>query len=165
MPVVFDLNGGSTMRPTTDDLTPVEIFDLRLESGGVTSYPGYGPIAPWFTGPAGPTGPSIIPYARYGGVTVATGKQRYMFPFAVNIIGMYATIDTAPTGASLNFSLAKNGIVIASSSIPAGANFVAESAINTAAAVNDYVTVNVTQVGSTIAGSDLLIHIRYEEAA
>ena len=173
MTTVIDLNGEEVTRDTTTDLVPVEVFDFRVESGGTATYPD-GPIAPWYQGPQGiqgpkgdqgipgPYGEAIIPYARTGIVTVASGKQRFQFPAISIIKGISAAIDTAPVGAAINFNIARNGIVVSSHSIAAGSNALADTPVSISVAAGDYITVNVTQVGSTTNGSDLSIFIRYE---
>lgn len=88
-----------------------------------------------------------------------------IFPRACTIIKVSARVGTAPTGAALQIDLNKNG-----------ANSIFDSAFSIAAAAStqstetfdasyedldadDYLTLDIDQVGSTVAGSDLSITI------
>ena len=121
-------------------------------------------------GADGPEAQQIIPFGRYGVLTASTGKERFRFPFAATILGVSASIDTAPTGADVVFDVNKNGTTIFTTQanrprITFGTNACAEvTAIDvTAFAIGDYLTVDVDQVGSTIPGSDTAVFIRYRK--
>lgn len=102
-----------------------------------------------------------------GAVTVATGVHR-VYNIAgrpLKIKSVRASVGTAPTGAALVVDVKKSGTTIFTGGT--GRPTIAVST-NTAAAgtpaitaweADSYLTVDVTQVGSTIAGSDLTVQI------
>jgi hypothetical protein len=107
-----------------------------------------------------------------GTLAVKTGVSRFMFPYAVTLVGTYATVGTAPTGANLILDVLKNGTTIYTTTanrptITAGSNASSTSPPTpdvTAAAAGDYLTVSIVQVGSTVAGSDLTVLVRYRRS-
>lgn len=121
------------------------------------------------TGSTGAAGQSTIPYSRPGALAVTPGAQRFRFPFAVTILGVSAAVNTAPTGASILVDVNKNGTTIFTTqgnrpSIAAAGYATAAEVTNmdvTAFAAGDYCTVDVDQIGSTVAGSDLVVLVRY----
>lgn len=108
-------------------------------------------------------------FSRDGALTVGTGVSRFRFPFAVTILGVSAAVGTAPTGSSIIIDVNKNGVTIFTTQanrpeIPIGAN---DSGIEdvpnvTAVVAGEYLTIDRDQIGSTIAGSDLTVFVRYE---
>jgi hypothetical protein len=103
-----------------------------------------------------------------GTLVVAAGAARFRFPFAVTILGISAAINTAPTGASAIFDVNKNGTTIFTTQ--GNRPTIAISAFNTSAEAvpdvtsfnaGDYMTIDVDQIGSTIAGADAVPVVRY----
>jgi hypothetical protein len=99
--------------------------------------------------------------------TVATGAGAARFynklGRTLTVYKAWASVGTAPTGASLIVDINKNGTTIFTTqanrpTIAAGTNF-AESGTPavTTWADGDYVTFDVDQIGSTVAGSDLVV--------
>lgn len=131
----------------------VRVFDFRLENGGTTNFP---------DGVIYPLGESLVTYARAGDVAPLSGKLRYRFPFAGMILGVSAAIGTPPDGQPIIFDVLKNGIVITTVTFPVAASDVGEAALRVPIVAGDYVTVNVSQAGTTTQGADLSIFIRYE---
>lgn len=117
----------------------------------------------------GPRGESMITYGKAGPAYVTTGKLRYKFPFAATIVGVSVSVDTAPTGADIIVDVNKNGTTIFTTQanrprVVAGAFSTAAEVTNmnvTSIAAGDYITIDVDQVGSTVAGSDLSVFVRY----
>lgn len=113
-----------------------------------------------------------IPFTRSGALTVGSGATDFMWPFAVTILGISASISTAPTGSSVILDVDKNGTTIFTNQ--ANRPTIAASATSTAAevtnmdvtsyAAGDKIRVNIDQIGSTIAGSNLTVTIRYRRA-
>lgn len=110
----------------------------------------------------------VMPFARAGALTVSTGSAPFRWPFAVTILGISAVVGTAPTGASLILDVNKNGTTIFTTqgnrpTIVAGATATASEAVPnvTAVALGDVFKIDVDQIGSTVAGSDLQVNIRY----
>lgn len=102
-----------------------------------------------------------------GALTVKTGVGRYPAFVSGTIVGIRATINTAPTGASVIVDVNKNGTTMYSTqanrpTIAVSTNSVNATLPNTTTFVaGDYVTVDCDQIGSTVAGSDLVVVIRY----
>lgn len=96
---------------------------------------------------------------------VKTGQGRYYVVTACTILGALASLGTAPTGATFIIDVLKNGTTIytggtnrptiATSGFVSATTLVAPAV--TALAIGDYLTVNVAQIGSSVAGSDLTV--------
>lgn len=113
----------------------------------------------------------IVPYSKTGTLTVSTGTIRYRFPWAATLLGVTAAVNTAPTGASLICDVNKNGTTIFTTQANRPTIAAAGTATTTeptpdvtAIVAGDYLTVDVDQIGSTVAGSDLTVMIRYKRA-
>lgn len=120
------------------------------------------------------TGPgldSIATFAQSGTMGVAVGATRWPIPYNATILSAYAAVGTAPTGANILIDINLNGTTIFTNqanrlTITAGSNY---SGINTSMSVTSvaagqYLTVDVDQVGSTVAGSNLTVFIYYRRA-
>jgi hypothetical protein len=113
----------------------------------------------------------FIPFAFAGPLIVVTGTSRCRFPMAATIIGVSAACGTAPTGASVKVDVHKNGTTIYTTQgnrpdIAVSTNAASETTPDvTAMAAGDYLTVDVDQVGSTIAGADLTVFVRYRNGS
>jgi hypothetical protein len=111
--------------------------------------------------------PQIAAFAQRGILAVETGTARFRFPAAATLIGVSASVNTAPTGASVIVDVHKNGTTVYTTqanrpAIAASEFAAAETAPDvTSIAAGDYITVDVSQVGSTIPGSDLGVFVRY----
>jgi len=99
-----------------------------------------------------------VVYTQQGVLTVTTGLTRYYFDASKTISQIRASVGTAPTGASIIVTVYKNGTSIGTTTIAASA-FTATSAPATSVVSGDYVTASITQIGSTIAGSDLTVSL------
>lgn len=109
-------------------------------------------------------------FSKSGTLAVTTGTGRFRFPFAATLLGVTAAVNTAPTGSSLICDVNKNGTTIFSTTanrptIAAGAfATTTEPAPDvTAIAAGDELRVNISQIGSTIAGADLTVFVRYKK--
>lgn len=112
-----------------------------------------------------------IPYSKTGTLAISTGTIRYRFPWAATILGVTAAVNTAPVGASIIADVKKNGTTIFTTTgnrptIAAGTNATTTEPTPdvTTIAAGDYITVDIAQVGSTTAGSDLTVIVRYKRA-
>jgi hypothetical protein len=95
-----------------------------------------------------------------GVLTTSTGGLRVTNDTIAdaNIGKITASVGTAPTGADIVIAVLKNGISITTSfTIAAGASSGTAVLSDVSLAPGDYLTFNVTQVGSTVAGSNLTI--------
>lgn len=101
-------------------------------------------------------------YSFPGAVSVASGTAKFYVYEActLNNINVYA--GTAPVGSSLNFTINKNGSSAKTISIADGSSSSTNSDTTTFAQ-GDYITVDVTQVGSSTAGSDVKINFIFRK--
>lgn len=117
----------------------------------------------------GPRGESMVTYGKAGVCAIVAGKIRYRFPFAATILGVSLAVDVAPTGADIIVDVNKNGTTIFTNQanrprIVAGAFGTASEVTNmdiTSVSAGDYITIDIDQVGSTVAGSDFSAFVRY----
>jgi trimeric autotransporter adhesin len=116
-----------------------------------------------------------IPFSVTGSVSAA-GPWDYRFYNDTggtrSINGVRASLGTAPSGSAMLIDVRKNGITGANSiftassiSIPSGSitSGLISSGFNSGSSVasGDYLTVAITQVGSTVAGSDLVVQVMW----
>lgn len=109
---------------------------------------------------------SLAPYSKTGALTVSSSALRLPIEQTCTIVGVYVTVGTAPTGASLIIDVNKNGTTIFSTqanrpTITAGTNIGGPGATpnTTALAAGDYISVDIDQIGSSVAGSDLVVSV------
>jgi len=92
-------------------------------------------------------------------------------PVAMTIGKVYANVKTAPTGANLEIDVNKNGTTIFTSQakrpiIAAGdTEDESDTPDVTALAKGDLLSIDIDQIGSTIAGADLVVEVRCTVAA
>lgn len=102
--------------------------------------------------------------------TLATGSEvvpRIIFPHGGAIIRVDAVVTTAPTGAALRVDLEKNGAnsifgtndYVEIAAAANSGNSTDMDAAHSLLAAGDYLTVDIDQVGSTVAGVDLSVTI------
>jgi hypothetical protein len=109
---------------------------------------------------------SLPAYSKQGALSITTGALRLPIDGTYAVVGTRLMVGTAPTGASLIIDVNKNGTTIYTTqgnrpTIAAGANAGGPGAAPdiTALAAGDYLTVDIDQVGSTVAGSDLTVTV------
>ena len=125
--------------------------------------PGADSTVPGPVGPKGDDGAIEYTYTTPNTIKVNVGTLRRYILEAKTITQVFAAVSIAPTGADIIFDIKKNDVSIfaAPQHINAGANTLSiVDFVSTDLAVNDYLTVDIIQVGSTVAGSDLVITIR-----
>lgn len=110
--------------------------------------------------------PLLSPLWVAGTLVVAAGKHRLYNDLGVNLVieGFRVSVGTAPTGASLIIDVNKGGTTLFTTQgnrpvVAAGANTAKWITLPDIVAWNDgeYLTVDVDQIGSTIAGADLSV--------
>lgn len=118
----------------------------------------------------GTTVTPVIPYVSSGILTVRTGVTRFRFPFGATILGISGMVSTAPTGAAIIFDVNRNGNSVFTSSLNRPQIAVGSFSTLTeivpdvfSMTLGDYLTVDIDQIGSTVAGSDLTVFIRYRQ--
>lgn len=103
------------------------------------------------------------------GAVATTSRDRWVAPHSGDITSVLLGVGTAPTGASLICDVQKNGVTMFST--PANRPTIAISAFSTPTrsvapdvasfVAGDVITLVPTQVGSTVAGSDLSATVEY----
>jgi hypothetical protein len=110
--------------------------------------------------------PVPIPFFYGSTLSVMTGVGRA--PITGGVAGtikeVRAAVNTAPTGAAINLSVKKNGTQFTTLSIAASANAGSSTGLSTAVVAGDYLSVDITQVGSTVAGANLTVMVEVETA-
>ena len=103
-------------------------------------------------------------FNRSGDLAVTTGTQRYYLAYASFLKNVEAYVKTAPVGADANISIIKNGsTTIKTLSISAGETSSGDNTASIALAEGDYLTVNITQVGSSTACTDLYVNLTFNK--
>lgn len=103
-------------------------------------------------------------------LTVKTGVSRQYYEAAYTVTNVRASVGTAPTGASIICDVLKNGTTIYTTqanrpTIAIGANTAtANSPDISSISASDYLTINVAQIGSTVAGADLTLTVTTRRA-
>lgn len=109
----------------------------------------------------------ILTLSTPGPLSVLTGTARWYPPKNIILEDVQAFIGVASTGKDITLALNKNGASVFATPvvIAAGTNYNSPVTVPVGVsqmAVTDYLTLDVTQVGSTITGSDLMFRIRYK---
>jgi hypothetical protein len=120
------------------------------------------------TGSAGPVGPTVLPlsYSYYGTIQTVTGSLRLYNDTGRTLTfqKIRATCGIAPTGSAAIVNVKKNGTPITLTGDRATIAPTALTATTTTFSVptiadGEYITIDVDQVGSTFAGSDLVVSV------
>ena len=105
-------------------------------------------------------------------LAVGTDLLTFAMPFDITLTDVRAFVVTAPTGADLEVDILKNGVSILSTNITidAGENNSENAATppvisDTSLSKDDVISVDLIQVGSTVAGAGLKITLAYEAQA
>lgn len=113
---------------------------------------------------AGQSNKQSIRATTTGALTVTAGTARLYPAQTMNMVNLFAAVNTTSTGADIKIDVKKNGVSILDGNlltISAGQN--RSATIDNAAVVltTDYLTVDIIQVGSVIAGSDLVVTVLF----
>jgi hypothetical protein len=103
----------------------------------------------------------FVTLRQSGELSVITGLKRWYAPKNINISKLVARVDTAPTGASINITIKKNGSSAATLVIFDGGTKIINSSPSITMVDDDYITVDITQIGSSTTGSNLTITFTY----
>lgn len=95
-----------------------------------------------------------------GTIKTVLGTARWWVPTPIRISSIIASISTAPIGSDLIASIKKNGTQVSTATITDGSNS-STASVTIDADTGDYLTIDVTQVGSTGAGADMVITFLY----
>lgn len=92
-----------------------------------------------------------------GTIPVFNGTQRSYVYKACAITSMMISVGTAATGSAINVRINKNGSSLITGSLATGSNYNKVTGLSASLVEGDYLTLDVTQVGSTYPGYDLTI--------
>ncbi len=132
--------------------------------GSVQISDGYAAPTPLY-----PSSLEVYQFFQGGGQSVGSEKQGVMIPVAGTITDVRAYLTTAPTGASFIVDVMKNGVTLFTTSANRPTIAIAGFASTTVApnvtavAVGDRLSVDVIQVGSTVAGSNLYVTVTVKQ--
>jgi hypothetical protein len=114
-------------------------------------------------GPAGPAGPpGVTPvFTRTGVLEVDAGRSRFYADRDLTITRIRAAVGTPPTGAAVIVDVLLDEVVIATVEIPDGEH-TGLLDIPEPFPIGHYLTVDITQVGTTASGQDLTVTITTE---
>jgi hypothetical protein len=143
---------------------PVQVIEIPAEPTVVIEAQIPGP-----PGGPGPIGQSIIPFVHDYTLFVTQGQQAYRFPYDATILGVSGCLRTAPTGSPVVIDININGTTIFPvqadrPTFAIGATDLPEIALDVQIVTSDRLTIDLDDVGSTLAGEDLSVFIRYEQA-
>jgi hypothetical protein len=106
---------------------------------------------------AQPTQEFVKAYRYQDTLATNTGTKRLYLQKAYTLKSIHAYVDTAPVGASVNLQINKNGSNLQTVSIASGATVASQLSLSHSIAANDYLTIDITQVGSSTAGENLYL--------
>lgn len=150
-------------------------------SDGANWNPGYGAgpymyingaFVPMFGASVDVLESAIIPCSdETSNITTGTAKRTFRMPYAATLVAVRAAMNTAPTGSTAVFDINKNGTTMLSTKLSID---VSEKTSYTAAtpvvisvsalAIDDEVTIDFDQVGSTVAGAGVKITFLWTRA-
>jgi hypothetical protein len=147
-------------------LVGTDTFELQETSNG-TSYWGTLSNLASYIASANTTCLVIAAGDETTALTVADGKVTFRMPYAYTLTDIRASVTTAPTGSSLIADVDMNGTSIMTTNkleIEAGEKSTeaatTQPALTTTALTNDAeMTVNINQIGSTVAGAGLKVYL------
>jgi hypothetical protein len=104
-------------------------------------------------------------FSQAGVLTTGTGTFRYYMDEAYTVAKVIASVGIAPTGASIIVDVNKNGTTIFTDqdtrpTIGAGTYTDTVTPDNISVASGDYLTVDIDQIGSSVAGSNLVVQVK-----
>lgn len=99
-------------------------------------------------------------------LTTGTAKATFRMPYAFTLSAVRASVTTAPTGADLQVDINEGGVSILSTVLSIDAGEKTSTTAATAAVISDSaladdaeITVDIDQIGSTVAGAGLKIYL------
>jgi len=103
----------------------------------------------------------FVTFRQSGELSVITGLKRWYAPKNINISKLVARVDITPTGDNIIININKNGVLTTSMTIVDGTSKVINTTPNITMTDDDYLTIDLIQIGSTVSGSELSIIITY----
>lgn len=174
----FQLQAYSTLARTTSATPETSWFAIEVVEGSMldttsvirtTGYTGSAGVdgVIGFTGSAGTgggTSEKFVSLVQDGTLRVVNGISRWYPPVAVTVNKIIARVDQAPIGASLNIRINKVSATTSTvvMSIAAGSLKSENSTPAMSLDPDDYLTVDITQIGASVAGRSLRVTFVYE---
>lgn len=97
-------------------------------------------------------------------LTTGTGKLTFRMPYAMTLTGVRASVKTAPTGSTVIVDINEEGVSVISTKLSIDATEKTSTTAASAAVISDSaiaddaeITVDIDQIGSTIAGQGLKV--------
>jgi len=112
----------------------------------------------------GGVGLGVVSLLQEGTLTVTTGTKRWYAPRNIVVNKIIARVDTASSGADINITINKvsSGTTTTKTmSITAGAVKSEDTSPSLSLIADDYLTVDITQIGSGDAGENLRLTFTY----
>ena len=106
----------------------------------------------------------VFPFGRSGLLTVITGTARIYAPggAALTLKSARASVALPPQGSSAIIKLMKNGTTeLVTLTIAANDYTSGRQTFTGTLGATDYLTVDITQIGSTYAGADLTVQVEF----
>ena len=103
----------------------------------------------------------VLNFRQTGTLAITTGTKRWYAPKSVTFTKITARVDTAPVGSALNVDINKNGVSAVTISVADGQTKTINSSPSLSMVEDDYLTVDIDQIGSSTAGSELTITFTY----
>lgn len=97
----------------------------------------------------------IKAYRYQNTLAINTGTKRLYLQGSYTLKSIHSFVDTAPTGSSVITDVKKNGSSLQTITIAAGATTGSNTSLSSSFASGDYITVDITQIGSSTAGENL----------
>jgi hypothetical protein len=100
-------------------------------------------------------------------LTTGTNKVYFRMPYAATLLAVRATVNTAPTGSTLIVDINEAGTSLLSTKLSIDASEKTSTTAATAAVISDSaladdaeMTIDIDQVGSTVAGKGLKVYLK-----
>jgi len=97
-------------------------------------------------------------------LTTGTAKVKFRMPHVFKLTGVRASVSTAPTGSALTVDINENGSSVLSTKLTIDAGELTSTTAATAAVISDTlladdaeITIDIDNVGSTVAGKGLKV--------
>ena len=106
-------------------------------------------------------GATVITYSYDGILSNNTGTKRRYISASSTLATADLYVITPSSGSAINLRINKNGSSAGTVTIDSGQTSSINNALNISLAQNDYLTVDITQVGSITAGSNLYMNLKF----
>lgn len=99
-------------------------------------------------------------------LTAGTAKITFRMPFSASLLGVRASVNTAPTGSNLIFDINESGVSVLSTKLSIDASEKTSLTASSAAVISDSslsedseISIDIDQVGSVVAGAGAKIQL------